>query len=567
MKKSLVSAALVLALLFSLFSTAFASNGTVSVQTCDWASQTYTSVQANVVSLKLNGKALPSPDVPALIQGGRTLVPVRLVGEALNAQVLWIQSTSQAILLKDGVTVVLTLDSPNAVVNGKITPLPDGVPAQIIRYRDVNRTMVPLRFVTETLGAKVAWDQDTYTASLTADLPAEPAPSPSADPSAPELPYEDYTQITSIRYTPETATLFIATDRLPTYRVQNLGDRLVLDFPDAYAFQSGGTVRVNSSALSTVRYAQHGSNLIAGHAHSVRVVLDLTGAVSYPQDFTITHTRAGVQIVVNAPAEVTPSPSPSVTPSPSPSASPAPIPDPPTPKNPEDYVIVIDPGHGGKQPGAVYEDILEKNINLAVARKLEALLRNMGYTVVMTRYDDSHIGLYERAELANDLNADIFVSLHSNAAVNNTAYTGIYTYYHPTSKEGPKLGKLIQKYICPATGAIDRNIMSADYVVVRETNMPAVLVEMGFMTNHDELMNLITPSYQDKLAWGVAQGVVEYLNGRTARIYQPDPTPNPDPTPSHTEEGPQDAQEANQELADAKPSPAPDPPVTPTAAP
>ena len=172
MRKRFTTALMVLALLYALTLTALAAgpNGTLSVQLYSWNQHTYTPASAEVVKLTLNGEALEG-DVPAMIRDGRTLVPVRLVGEALQAQVLWVQQTGQVILTGGEDIIVLTLDSATALVNGVPTPLPDGVPAQVISYGGADRTMIPLRFVSETLGAQVEWDQTTYTAHLTAELP------------------------------------------------------------------------------------------------------------------------------------------------------------------------------------------------------------------------------------------------------------------------------------------------------------------------------------------------------------------------------------------------------------
>ncbi len=493
MRKRIGSLLLCLALLVLTAAPALADgpNGTISVQLCQWKAQIYTPASANVVNLTLNGQPLAG-DVPAMIQNGRTLVPVRLVGEALRAQVLWVQATGQVILMRDGDVVVLTVDSANAVVNGVADTLPDNVPAMIVRYQDADRTMIPLRFVSEALGATVEWDQETYTASLTADLP-DPTP-PAETPEVPDTPAA--LLVTAIEADSNAQTVLITTDHAPEYRVTDLGDRVAVDVLGA-GLKEGlvGSIVVDNELISAVRYAAHGGDLYPGYDRAVRVVLDLKEGITYQDNVKIEARGDGVLLTTyldEAPE------TPYV---------------PPVPIDPGKSTIVIDPGHGGVRPGAIYEDIKEKTINLAVSKKLEVLLREMGYNVVMTRYDDTDIGLYERADVANAVNADLFVSLHSNAAVNSPDYTGIYTYYHPTSRRGARLAEAIQGPITAATGAIDRGIRSADFVVIRETEMCAVLVEMGFMTNHGELMNLVDDSYQDKLAQGVAEGIVNYLNG------------------------------------------------------
>lgn len=490
MKKRLTSLLLVLALLILTGAGALADgpNGSISIQISSWKDKTYTPATANVVRLTLNGRELTG-DVPAMIQGGRTMVPVRLVGEALQAQVLWVQQTGQVILMRSGDVVVLTVDSANAIVNGVAVTLPDNVPATVVRYQDADRTMVPLRFVSEALGAQVAWDQDTYTASLTARI-TDPDPVPTPDPSVPAK-----LLVTDIEADSNAQTVLITTDHRPEYKLVDLGDRLAVDVLGA-GLASGidGRIVVDNELISAVRYAAHGSDLYPGYDHTVRVVLDLQKGITYADNVKIEATDTGVLLTTFQ----TDHQEPPYTP--------------PVPIDPQRSTIVIDPGHGGSRPGAIYEDVKEKTINLSVSKKLEALLREYGYNVVMTRYDDTDIGLYERSDVANAVNADLFVSIHSNAADKYPDFTGIYTYYHPTSRRGARLAQAIQDPICEATGAIDRGIKDADFVVLRETEMCAVLVEMGFMTNHGELMKLVNDAYQDKLARGIAEGIVNYLN-------------------------------------------------------
>ena len=154
---------------------------------------------------------------------------------------------------------------------------------------------------------------------------------------------------------------------------------------------------------------------------------------------------------------------------------------------------------------------MEKDIDLAISLKLAAILQDYGYQVILTRSADVDVGLYERAELANAAGADLFVSIHANAAENRPDYQGIYTYYHPSSRRGARLAQAIQTPLCQITGAVDRGIEDADFVVLRETEMCAVLVETGFMTNHQELMRLVDDGYQQQVAQGVARGIVDYL--------------------------------------------------------
>lgn len=492
MKRNVTSFLLVLSLLCALTVAALAAgpNGSISIELSSWNDKTYTPATAETVVLTLNGTPLAG-DVPAMIRDGRTLVPVRLVGEALRAQVLWVQQTGQVILIRGDDVIVLTLDSDSAIVNGVPSALPDGVAAQVVRYQGADRTMVPLRFVTEHLGAQVAWDQTTYTAHLTAESLEEPAP-----PQEPVPPAQSDKLVTNITADANAQTVLIATDHTPEYRVTDLGERLVVDVMGASLSGSfSNTIVVDNELVAAVRYAEHGGDLYDGYAHVVRVVVDLQPGVSFLQNVTVEAGAGGVLLTTfqsnRDEVEYVPS----------------------TPIDPQASTIVIDPGHGGGRPGAHYEGVSEKDINLSVSRKLEAILKGYGYNVVMTRSDDTEIGLYERADIANAVNADLFVSIHSNAAENRPEYQGIYTYHHPTSRRGARLAQAIQGPLTRLTGGIDRGIRDADFVVIRETEMCAVLVEMGFMTNHEELMKLIDGSYQDLLAQGIAEGIVSYLNG------------------------------------------------------
>ena len=492
MRKRCATALMVLALLYALTLTALAAgpNGTLSVQLYSWNQHTYAPASAEVVKLTLNGEALEG-DVPAMIRDGRTLVPVRLVGEALQAQVLWVQQTGQVILTGGEDVIVLTLDSAAALVNGVPTPLPDGVPAQVISYGGADRTMIPLRFVSETLGAQVEWDQATYTAHLTAELaetaPEPPEEEPETPAQEPEVP-DGMTRITGMSW--EDGALTISADRSPNCKVTDLGDRVAIDFLNAALGEDFSSCAVDDPYLSGVRYAQHGAGFYPGSDRTMRIVLDLAAGATAAGNLTVTTTASGVTVSTHA----------------------APVTQPAEPVNPQNFTIVIDPGHGGDRPGACYEDIMEKDIDLAISLKLVTILQNCGYQVIMTRSTDVEVGLYERADLANAAGADVFVSIHANAAENRPDYQGIYTYYHPSSNRGARLAQAIQTPLCQITGAVDRGIKDADFVVLRETEMCAVLVETGFMTNHEELMRLVDDDYQQLLAQGIARGIIDYLN-------------------------------------------------------
>lgn len=188
-------------------------------------------------------------------------------------------------------------------------------------------------------------------------------------------------------------------------------------------------------------------------------------------------------------------------------------------------VVVLDPGHGDGDPGATSGGVQEKALNLFVSLKVKSRLEAKGYEVIMTRKDDTFLELSERATLANQSKADIFVSIHANA-FNGTAH-GIETYSYNrkgnaknplvanNSDRNLRSGALalsVQNALVNKTGAFNRGAKTANFHVVRETGMPAILVEMGFVDHTSERAKLRTNAYQDKLADGITTGIVNYFN-------------------------------------------------------
>jgi N-acetylmuramoyl-L-alanine amidase len=183
-------------------------------------------------------------------------------------------------------------------------------------------------------------------------------------------------------------------------------------------------------------------------------------------------------------------------------------------------LIIIDPGHGGEDEGAqsiTKPRYREKSLNLATAKLLHSYLRQLGYRVLMTRNSDIFISLIERAELANKYHPDLFVSVHYNSAPSAEAH-GIEVFYYLDKEDkhrahqSKKLGQHVLKHLLIETDAKSRGVKHANYAVIRETNMPAILIEGGFLTNAAELEKIKEPAYQKKLAWGAAKGIDEYLS-------------------------------------------------------
>ena len=189
--------------------------------------------------------------------------------------------------------------------------------------------------------------------------------------------------------------------------------------------------------------------------------------------------------------------------------------------------IFLDPGHGGSDSGAVENGVREKDLTLSVYNKVSSRLASLGYTVLTSRNTDKDVGLVSRADQANKSNADMFLSIHFNAGGRGTAY-GIETYYYKHEQgyepeinkdnhnsperieKSRKLANKIQQNLLYKTGAYDRGVRRASFAVLRETSIPSILVELGFIDNQEEVNKIKTNEYQEKLADGIVDGIVEY---------------------------------------------------------
>ena len=174
-------------------------------------------------------------------------------------------------------------------------------------------------------------------------------------------------------------------------------------------------------------------------------------------------------------------------------------------------IIVLDPGHGATDIGCSYDGVNEADINMDIALLLKDLLEKEEYTVVMTHDGSEYISPSQRAEFANDKKAGLFISIHQNAAEDVPDAEGIETYYNSSNKNAKKLAKTIHQALIKSTEANDRGYMSRDdLIVTRETDMPSVLIECGFLSNANERYLLTTAEYQTKIAQAIADAVAEY---------------------------------------------------------
>lgn len=185
-------------------------------------------------------------------------------------------------------------------------------------------------------------------------------------------------------------------------------------------------------------------------------------------------------------------------------------------------IIVVDAGHGGSDPGAVRGEYLEKDITLQVSKKLAQYLSQAGALVIMLREDDQDLSedpqasiaerkrsdLRQRVKTANQSGADLYISIHANADL-SPKWSGAQTFYHAGSERSKVTAVLIQEELTRILGNTDRKAKSGSYYILSRTQMPSVIVEIGFISNPGEARRLTDQQYQSKLAYAVFSGIAK----------------------------------------------------------
>ncbi len=442
-------------------------------------------------------------DVPSLIINDRTLVPVRAFFEKTGAEVSWNEKKHEVSVNSEKHNILLGIDSYVAYINDESSVL--DVPAKIVAdSENIGRTLVPVRFISEKLGFKVEWDQKTY--SVYVSTPAEKEYITSV--SSSKINGIDTIKITSTAPTKPVVT-----------KISN-PERLILDFYDFQLKSGDGSVGKDGVSVSNVRYANHDNY--------ARVVIDIKN------DYTYELKVSGSVCTINIMGDKGTSPTPTPTASPKPVETTKPVYT-PTPSPESDLtevepagngLVVIDPGHGGSDPGAIgYKDgeiyLTESFANLDISLRLYDLLKSQGVNVAMTRTTDVYVGLKERAEYANNLDASLFICVHNNSATTPAAHGSMVYYYtgttdHITEKAygitSKDLAKLIHEGILKQGERYDRKIADGSkFVVLYSTNMPAILTECAFLSNDEERELLNSEEFRQKLAEGIASGVLKAL--------------------------------------------------------
>jgi N-acetylmuramoyl-L-alanine amidase len=186
--------------------------------------------------------------------------------------------------------------------------------------------------------------------------------------------------------------------------------------------------------------------------------------------------------------------------------------------------VLIDPGHGGTDPGSVRDGVFEKDLNLDMALKLKQLLAESGAQVVMTRDSDCSVQLSDRSRMANELMPDAVISIHCNSTTWDVFPSGTETYYCNAVPYSQELAALTHTCVVRELKLMDRKVRRGDYHVVRETCAPAILVEVGFMSNGTDLQKLRDSEFRQKAALGMFNGLSMYLGSEMFRKWRAEQT-------------------------------------------
>ncbi|SFL74431.1 N-acetylmuramoyl-L-alanine amidase [Paenibacillus sp. 1_12] len=440
------------------------------------------------VPLFFNGKEL-KPEVAPRIIKDVTMVPVRIIAEELGSKVTWNQEAQKVTIVKNTQKIEMVINQLSATVNGDKYKL-DSAPLLI----DGN-TLLPVRFIAENMGIEVDWNdvkKAVYLKEKTVPLESTPGtaqPVPGQTTEVTDKPATDKpvsvangNSLSTIKKIDMTASqLLINADTgelKPSIFTLKNPERIVLDIPNATldpalykdeANKSGSTVSSNVY-VSNIRYS-----LYATSPSTVRIVLDMKDSMDLNWVSGL-----GTSALVGSI------------------------------QKPAKYRVVIDPGHGDQDPGAkATNGSNEKTFNLSMGLKVYKLLQQeANIQPYMTRNDDTFIPLDDRAKFANDLNAHVFVSIHGNSYLATS--TGTETYYYKS--DSTEFAKIMHKYLAAATGLADRGVRQEPFRVVKVTNMPAVLLEVGYLSNPKDTALMFNEDFQNKVAQAIVAGIKEQLN-------------------------------------------------------
>lgn len=481
-------------------------------------------------------------EIEPLIFNDHALVPVREVFEKCGATVDYEEKTRTVSIDYYDMNIEMSINNNRAYVNGKPVAIPDGVvPKLIYKPGGLTKTMVPVRFISESVGMDVDFDGNKGEIRISETEEEKPTEKPTKAPV-------NITKLSTKLLSESQLKVTLDCSGFPTGKYTHFAlsnpDRVVIDFAGADYVGGDRTIKIDSDLIPSVRT---GIDSVR-----TRIVIDVENL----EDYSVTTSSNKVIVRVMAVTEEDETPTPTVKPTEKPTAkpvvttrptakpsatakpietstpkpTPTPRPAPVTVKktglvqanaSDKQKIIMLDAGHGGTDPGALGEldgvTIKEKDLTLSITKKVKAILDGLGYKTAMTRTGDTLPSLAERPQMANQMDCAMFVSIHINSATNPDAY-GTEVYYSDENNGqeynmiSQELAENVLETMIKYMGSYDRGVRMANWAVTRRSNMPAILIEVGFISNESELQKMNSSSYQDKVAKGIAEGIVNSIH-------------------------------------------------------
>ena len=474
MKKLFMHFLVVISAMF-IFTNAYASDYILEY---DGITEEYT---GSIYKLMINDEFVETT-VPPLIFNDFALVPIREVCEPMGALVNYITVSKQIFVNFEDSYLRLKIGDKIASVDEVDVQIPGNIAPMLISINGSSaKTMVPVRFMAEKLGFDVDFDGENGIIKI--NQPKE----------------KEKSTINNFKttYSDSKTTIKLTFDKPISQHTKpalTATDVLYFDISDcAYSLPSTNTI--NKGAIKSLRFGIH--------ENSTRVAFDLENYTGYK--VTLSNDKKTFTITVNSRPQTNENGDTNISDK--------------TPTS--EKIVVIDAGHGGRDPGTSgtieEETLYEKTVNLDIALKVKELLEKQGITVIMTRDDDTYPTLEERSDLANINDAVIFVSIHANWATSASA-NGYETYYSKlnnnstTGLTSEELAKSIMSELSDNLSTNDRGIKTADHVVTKTCYMPAVLIEIGFMSNAEELALMFTEEFQNDFAKSVCNGILNVID-------------------------------------------------------
>lgn len=317
----------------------------------------------------------------------------------------------------------------------------------------------------------------------------------------------DLATIESIELTPDKSQLLIRADQIITYASgwdRPTGSYSITVINAVLANSVKGPSLDASSPVLRVRLRQSDPRTVTIFVQpsaGVRV-----GNVDQPRPEILSLELQRSSLVLTPPSSTKPPNSSISVPSPAPEIKPPPA---RSLSRKGRIVVMIDPGHGGKDPGAIgIGGLQEKNVILPISLRIAELLEEKGIQALLTRDSDYFVDLQPRVDLAERANADLFVSIHANALLARPDVSGLETYYFDS---GNRLAQTIHNNVLQNVNVRDRRVRKARFYVLRKSSMPAVLVEVGFVTGREDAAKLKTSAHQNQLAEAIVRGILQYI--------------------------------------------------------